>query len=99
MGVKYQQKCNSLLFFKFSHKLHLMGMNVLQGERVRMALFRVEANGNPLHSPDIVNSTLLVKIGKRNMAAVFVDFEGRNGSRHFLDQRKPMLRIFLVGEF
>ena len=64
MGVIEQKESDPFLLLETFHKLHLVGMDILQAERILRAFFRIEADGNPLYRPDIIHSALLIEIGR-----------------------------------
>ena len=72
-------------------------MDILQGESIRGTFFCIEAYGNSLYCADVIYRALLVKIGKSNMAVLFINFNWRDGGRDFLYQRQSFLKILLIG--
>ena len=49
-------------------------MDILQGKRVAYTFLGIKAHRYSLHGPDVVHGTLLLKIGKGNMAVLLIWF-------------------------
>ena len=101
--IKFVQPCkiknnkgNSSLFFKGFHKIHLMLMDVLKGECGRDTFLCIKADRNPLDCPNIVYRTFLVKIGQSDVTAFFINVDGFNGRRNFLNQSQPAVPVFFI---
>ncbi len=96
VGIIDQEKGNPALLLEFLHEAYLMRMDVLQGKGVRRAFLCVEADGKPLYRPDVVNRTLLLEIGQRDLPALLVYPDGSDGGGHLLNQGKARIRILFV---
>ena len=92
-----QQERNSLLLFKFSHKPHLMFMDIGKGKGGYTTFLGIEANRDPLDSSNIIHSTLLLKISQGDMMAFLVHPYRGDGSGDFLDQSQSLLPVLLIG--
>ena len=90
MRVGNQNKSNSVLLLKLFHKTNLMFMYIGKWKSVRIAFLRIKTNRNPLHGTNIINRTLLIKIGKCNMTGFLINIDWCNRSRDFLDQRQSI---------
>ena len=97
LSITDQKESDPVLFFKQSHEFHLMGMDVLKRKCFLFALLGVKTYRDPLDHAYIVDSALLVKIGKRDMPALTVDLHRRDRSRHFLYKSKTLFLIFFIG--
>ena len=97
VGEKEYQKRNSLLPLKIPHKFNLMGMDILQGKIVRIALLRVKTDRNPLYHTDIIHCTLLLKISQRYMPALFIYADRCNRGGDLLYQGKILLPVAGTG--
>ena len=95
-GIINQKESDAALGFEFLHELHLVLMNICEGKGVLCAFLCVEADGQPLHRPDIVYRTLLVKIGQGDVPVLLVDADGSDGCGDFLDERKPVFPVFFI---
>ena len=58
------RKTDSVLFFIFFHELHLMLMDVLQGEGIRVTLLGVKTDRNSLHRSDVIHRTFFSKYAR-----------------------------------
>ena len=96
VGIENQDKSDPSLFLKRFHETDLVFMDIGQGKRIHGAFFGVETYRQPLNSTDIVNGTLLVKIGECDMPLVLVDLNRRDRRRDLLNERKACFLIFVI---
>ena len=75
---------NSFLTFKFSHKFHLMFVNILYWKCVSSTFFSVKTYWYSLYNPNIIHSTFLVKICQSNMSCLLVNIDRLNRGWNFL---------------
>ena len=88
---KNKKKCDPILSLEIFHELHLVLMNILKRKCIFRTLFRVEADRNPLHSPDIIDGALLIEVGERYMPCLLVDLDRRDRRRYLLNDRQLLL--------
>ena len=88
---------NSALGFKFLHERDLVRVDVLKWERPHRAFLRVKADRNPLNRADIVDRTFHIEVRQRDMAALFVDLDGRDRGRDLLDQCQLLFPVAVIG--
>ena len=60
-------------------------MDIVKRKGVHRTFFGIETDRNPLDSPDIIHRTLLVKIGQRDVAALLINGNRRDGRGDLLD--------------
>ena len=96
VGIENNQKSHPALLLKLLHKLHLVLMDILQAEGIPVALLGVKAYGNPLHRPDIVHRTFLVKIGQGDMPVFLIYFYRRYGRGHLLYQGQSFFSVLFI---
>src|SRR5699024_3273572 len=68
-----EKESDAALFLKLLHKVHLMFVNILERKCIDFAFLGIEADRNALDSPDIIDSTDLVKISQSNMPVLLID--------------------------
>ena len=91
------QKCFSTLPFKVIHKTHLMLMHILHRKCGHITLLGIKADRDALHCSNIVHSTFLIKIRKRNMPVFLVNLDGGDRGRNLLDQCQSFFPVSLIG--
>ena len=94
--VADEKKSNAVLFLESSHEFHLMRMDVLKRESLLSAFLGVKTDRDPLYHAYIVNGTLLVKVGERDMPALAIDLHRRDRRRDFLDERQLLVFVFFI---
>ena len=67
VGEINEKKSHALLLLKLLHEVNLMLMDILKGKTVYGAFLGIKTDRNPLNHPDIVHSTLLLKVGEGDM--------------------------------
>lgn len=92
--VRYKDKCNTILFFKASHKLYLMLMYIGKGKRVGITFFCIKAYRDSLYSANIVDRTLLLKISQCNVSGFRLHLYRCNRSGNLLYERQAVLPVF-----
>ena len=97
MGESNQKKCDTTLFFIILHESHLMFMDILQRKSVSVTFLCIKTDRNTLNSANVVDGTLLLKVRQRDVTGFFINIDGCNWSRDFLNQSKSMFQIFFVG--
>src|SRR5699024_5745424 len=78
------------------HKFHLMLMDILHGKGIRVTLFGVKTDGNPLYHTDIVHRTLFLKVSQCDMPTVFIKTDRGDGGGHFLNERQLFIPVLLI---
>ena len=73
-----------------------MFMNILKWKYVFCTFFCIKTNRNSLHNPNIINSTLLIKISKRNMTFCLIKSDWLDRCRYFLHKSKFLLPVFFI---
>ncbi len=85
------------LLFKFSHEGNLVGVDVVEGEGVRLAFLGIETDGDPLYGPDVIHRALLAEISQGDMAAGLVNLDWSDWRGNLLDQGQPVFPVTLIG--
>ena len=88
---------NSALGFKFLHKCDLVRVDILEWKRTHRTFLRVKAYRNPLNRADIVDRTFHIEVRQRDMAALFIDLDGRDRGRDLLDQGQLLFPVTVIG--
>ena len=96
IGIVNQEKSNSVLLLKPTHKFNLVRMNVLQRKGRGFYLLCVKANRISLYNTDVVNGTFLFKIRKCNVPALLIQLNRRDRRRNFLNQTQILFFIGFV---
>ena len=73
MAEKDKKKCHAVLLFKILHKFHLMRVNIGKRKRLDAAFLCIKADRDTLHHTDVIDSTFLFKIRKRDVSVLLVD--------------------------
>ena len=73
-----------------------MFVNILERKCIYFAFLGIEADRNALDSPDIIDSTDLVKISQSNMPVLLIDLYRCDGGRDLLDQCKAHFCITFI---
>ena len=85
-----EQKRDTSLFFKFSHKIHLVLMDILKRKRIGSAFLGIEADRDSLYRSDIIHGTYLIEISQRDMPAFLIDLNRCDGVGIFCIRASPV---------